>query len=158
MNQFGVGTSSEDAQDADLQAITVTSTVKVGGVSLLALGVLTLVLCLQTALAVRFDSVSTPIVLTMFSIGLACALVGFYLTRGSGKAAVSGTALSGLAFVLLTAWLIFATIHGFFSLLCLALIPLALIACFFSALTIPWTRRADAARERLREQGLDLGL
>ena len=159
MNQpNNAGTSSGDAQDADLQAITVPSSVKVGGGSLLVLGVLTLVLCLQTSLVVRFNAISTPIVLLMFAIGLSSALLGYYLTRGSGRAAVSGTVLAGVSFFLLATWVGFSLYNGLFSLLAISLLPLSLLAATFSALSISWARRADQARERLRAQGLDLGL
>jgi asparagine N-glycosylation enzyme membrane subunit Stt3 len=152
------GTSNGDGQDADLQAITVPSSVKVGGGTLLLLGVLTLVLCLQTSLVVRFNAIGTPIVLLMFAIGLASALVGYYLTRGSGKAAVSGTVLAVVSFFLLAAWVGFSLYNGLLSLLSISLLPLSLLAATFSALSISWARRADLARERLRAQGLDLGL
>jgi hypothetical protein len=155
---INVGTSSGDAQDADLQAITVPSSVKAGGGSLLLLGVLTLVVCLQTALVVRFNVITTPIVLLMFVLGLACALVGFYVTRGSGKAALVGTALAGAAFFLLAGWVGFALYGGLLSLLSISLLPLSLLSATFCALSISWGRRADLARGRLRAQGLDLGL
>jgi Ca2+/Na+ antiporter len=132
--------------------------VKIGGGTLLLLGVLTLVLCLQTALAVRFNVIGAPIVLMMFAIGLAAALLGFYLTRGSGKAAVSGTVLAGVSFFLLAAWVGFSLYNGLLSLLAMALLPLSLLAATFCALSVGWARRADQARERLRAQGLDLGL
>jgi hypothetical protein len=156
--QTNVGTNGGDAQDADLQAVTVPSSVKVGGGTLLLLGVLTLVVCLQTTLLVRFTLITTPIVLLMFALGLACALVGFYLTRGSGKAALLGTGLGGGAFFLLAAWVGFSLYAGLLSLLSIALLPLSLLAATFCGLSISWGRRADLARERLRAQGLDLGL
>jgi hypothetical protein len=153
-----VGTSNGDAQDADLQAITVPSSVKAGGGTLLVLGVLTLVLCLQTSLVVRFNAISTPIVLVMFACGLACAWVGYSLTRGSGKAAVSGTVLAVVSFFLLATWVGFSLYNGLLSLLSISLLPLSLLAATFSGLSISWARRADQARERLRAQGFDLGL
>lgn len=149
------GLSSEDA---DLHAITVPSSVKIGGGTLLLLGVLTLVLCLQTALAVVFNAIGTPIVVLMFAVGLASAVFGFYLTRGSGKAALSGTVLAGASFFLLAAWVAFSLFNGLLSLLAIALVPLSLLSATFCGLSIPWARRADLARERLRAQGLDLGL
>jgi asparagine N-glycosylation enzyme membrane subunit Stt3 len=156
--QTSAPTSNEAAQDADFLAITVPSSVKVGGGTLLLLGVLTLVLCLQTSLVVRFNAVSTPIVLLMFGIGLAAALLGFYLTRGSGKAAVSGTVLAGVSFFLIAGWVGFSLHIGLLSLLAISLLPLSLLAATFCALSVSWARRADQARERLRAQGLDLGL
>jgi len=156
--QYGVVTSSADAQDADLQAVTVPSQVKIGGGTLLLWGVLTLVLCLQTALAVRFTAITTPIVLLMFALGLSGAWLGFKLTRGSGKAAVSGVVLTGVSFFLLAAWVGFSLYNGLLSLLAISLLPLSLLAALFCGLSVSWARRADQARERLRAQGLDLGL
>jgi hypothetical protein len=156
--QFGAAASSVDTQDADLQAVTVPSSVKIGGGTLLLWGVLTLVLCLQTALAVRFDAITTPIVLSMFALGLSGALLGFYLTRGSGKAAVSGVVLTCVSFFLFAAWVGFSLYNGLLSLLAISLLPLSLLAATFCGLSVSWARRADRARERLRAQGLDLGL
>jgi asparagine N-glycosylation enzyme membrane subunit Stt3 len=160
MNQHigAVGNSSGDTQDADLLAVTVPSSVKIGGGTLLLWGVLTLVLCLQTALAVRFNAITTPIVLLMFALGLTGALLGFHLTRGSGKAAVAGVVLSGVSFFLFAAWVAFSFSNGLLSLLAIALLPLSLLAATFCGLSVSWARRADQARERLRAQGLDLGL
>jgi|GEM_PF-1986193 len=160
MNQYtgAAASTNADAQDADLQAVTVPSSVKIGGGTLLLWGVLTLVLCLQTALAVRFDALTTPIVLLMFALGLSGVLLGFQLTRGSGKAAVSGVVLSAVSFFLFAAWVAFSLYNGLLSLLALALLPLSLLAATFCGLSVSWARRADQARERLRAQGLDLGL
>lgn len=160
MNQYGGAgaSSSTDAQDADLQAVTVPSSVKVGGGTLLLWGVLTLVLCLQTALAVRFTAITTPIVSLMFTLGLAATLLGYYLTRGSGKAAIFGVVLTGVSFFLLAGWVAFSLYNGLLSLLAIALLPLSLLAATFCGLSVSWARRADQARERLRAQGLDLGL
>ncbi|HYQ04687.1 MAG TPA: hypothetical protein VER96_38700 [Polyangiaceae bacterium] len=156
--QYGAAMNSGDTQDADLQAVTVPSQVKIGGGTLLLWGVLTLVLCLQTALAVRFTAITTPIVLLMFALGLSGAWFGFKLTRGSGKAAVSGVVLTGVSFFLFAAWVGFSLYNGLLSLLAILLLPLSLLAALFCGLSVSWARRADQARERLRAQGLDLGL
>ncbi|HEY4102955.1 MAG TPA: hypothetical protein VGM44_03655, partial [Polyangiaceae bacterium] len=84
MNQINAGASNEDA---DLAAIVVPPTAKFGGGSLLLLGVLTLVLCLQTVLVVRrYEGFLVAIIAIMFGLGIACAVLGFQTTRGSGKA------------------------------------------------------------------------
>src|SRR4051794_30525808 len=54
------------SDDADLEAIIVPASAKFGGGALLLLGVLTLVLCLQTVLVVaRYDSLMVPIISVM---------------------------------------------------------------------------------------------
>lgn len=145
--------------DRDLDAIVVPSTAKFGGGALLLLGALTLVLCLQTVLVVRrYDALTVPIICVMFALGLACAILGFQITRGSGKAAMVGTVLAGITFVGSASWFVFGLFHNFVSALALLLLPIAVAAGLFSALSISWARRADAARDRLRAQGLDPGL
>jgi hypothetical protein len=94
----------------------------------------------------------------MFAVGMGGAVLGFYLTRGRGRAAVSGTVLAGVSFFLLAAWVGFSLYNGLLSLLAISLLPLSLLAGTFCALSISWARRADQARERLRAQGLDPGL
>lgn len=157
MEQGGAG-AAHDA-DRDLDAIVVPSTAKFGGGALLLLGALTLVLCLQTVLVVRrYDALTTPIIGVMFALGLGCAVLGFQITRGSGKAAVVGTVLAGITFFGSGTWFVFGLFHNFVSALALLLLPIAVAAGLFSALSIGWARRADAARDRLRAQGLDPGL
>jgi hypothetical protein len=157
MDQRGVPTAVSD--DADLEAIVVPPSAKFGGGALLLLGVLTLVLCLQTVLVVgRYNSLTIPIIFIMFALGVICSVLGFQITRGSGKAAQVGTGVAGLTFVLAGAWFVFGILHNLVSLLALLLMPIAVTALLFSALSIGWARRADQARERLRAQGLDSGL
>jgi hypothetical protein len=156
MNPSSAGVSSVDA---DLETIVVPPNAKFGGGSLLLLGALTLVLCLQTVLVVRrYEALLVAIIGIMFLLGAISMVLGFQLTRGSGKAAVLGTGLAGVTFVFSGAWFVFAFVHNVVSLLALLLLPIALMALTFSAMSIAWARRADEARERLRAQGLDPGL
>ncbi len=156
MNVVGVGQSQDDA---DLAAIVVPPNAKFGGGALLLLGVLTLVLCLQTVLIiVRYQAILLVVVVIMFVLGAGSALLGFQLTRGSGKAAVLGTGFAGVTFVLSGAWFVCAILSNVVSLLALLLMPIAAAALLFCAISIGWAKRADLARERLRAQGLDSGL
>ena len=155
MNPMGAGAASDDA---DLNAIMVPKTAKLGGGALLLLGVLTLVLFLQTVLIVQVILLTIPILVVMFALGVACSVSGFRLTRGSGKAAVWGCALAAVTFSTAGGWFAFALYRGVFSLLSLALMPLAVVALICSAFSIALARQADHARARLRAQGLDPGL
>ncbi|HEY4157179.1 MAG TPA: hypothetical protein VGM29_03745 [Polyangiaceae bacterium] len=147
------------SEDADLAAIVVPPTAKFGGGALLLLGVLTLVLCLQTVLVVgRYNSLTVPIISAMFLLGASCAVLGFQITRGSGKAAVLGAGFASITCLGAGGWFVFGIFNNLFSLLALMLMPIAVTAILFVALSIGWARRADLARERLRAQGLDSGL
>ena len=158
MDQRGVG-RVESSEDADLEALIVPPSAKFGGGALLLLGVLTLVLGLQTVLVVaRYDSLTTPIIVIMFALGGTCSALGFQITRGSGKATLTGTAVASVTFVLAGAWFVFGILHNLLSLLALLLMPIAVTALLFSVSSLGWARRADGARARLRAQGLDSGL
>jgi len=156
MNSAGVGQTQEDA---DLAAIVVPPNAKFGGGALLLLGVLTLVLCLQTLLLIaRYEPLLIVVVGLMFVLGGGSAWIGFQVTRGSGKAALLGTGIAGISFVCSGAWFVYAMFNNVVSLLALLLMPIAVTALLFCALSIGWAKRADLARERLRAQGLDSGL
>jgi hypothetical protein len=157
MDQRGTS-GGNDSDDADLEAIVVPSSAKFGGGALLLLGVLTLVLGLQTVLVVaRYNSLTLPIIAVMFALGGGSSVLGFQTTRGSGKATVLGTGLASLSFVLAGAWFGFGIFHNLVSMLALMLMPIAVTAALFCGLSISWARRADEARERLRAHGLDSG-
>ena len=62
------------SDDADFEAIIVPASAKFGGGALLLLGVLTLLLCLQTVLVVaRYDSLMVPIIPVMFALSIGWA-------------------------------------------------------------------------------------
>jgi len=156
MSSAGVGQSQEDA---DLAAIVVPPNAKFGGGALLLLGVLTLVLCLQTVLIIsRYEPLLVAVLVIMFVLGAGSTGLGFQVTRGSGKAAVLGTGFAAVSFVLSGAWFVYAMFNNVVSFLALLLMPVAVTAILFCALSIGWAKRADLARERLRAQGLDSGL
>ena len=156
MNSQGVGISQEDE---DLAAIVVPPNAKFGGGALLLLGVLTLILGLQTVLVVRrYEPLLITVIVIMFTLGLGSAWLGFQTTRGSGTATIAGIGFAIVTFVLSGAWFVYALVHNVVSLLALGLLPLAVTAILFGALSIGWAKRADVARERLRAQGLDAGL
>ncbi len=115
MDQRGAG-EALSSEDADLEAIIVPPSAKFGGGALLLLGELALVLCLQTVLVVgRYNGLTIPIIVIMFALGMSCSVLGFQITRGSGKAAVIGTGFAGVTFVLAGAWLVFGILHNLVS-------------------------------------------
>jgi hypothetical protein len=141
----------------DLDALKIPSTAKVAGGFALLLGVFQCVLAAQTVAVLR-GSLQYPFSGFMAILGLIIAYAGFRVTRGSGKAAI--VALSAAVANLLTAgaWFVFNLWHGILSPLTFLVFVLSVATIAVSALAAPALRRVDAARARLRAQGLETGL
>jgi hypothetical protein len=144
-------------EDADYEALAVPRIAKFGGGALLFLGVMTLVLCLQTLLMLRMTLFTTPIMALMLLLGVGCAVLGFRITRADGKAAIGGTFIAAFTSLLSGAWFAYCWLYDIVTALAAALVPIALLALVLCALSIDGARQADRARARLRQQGLDLG-
>lgn len=114
---------------------------------------------LQTVLSIRFRS---PIVSAMPWVmivgGIAMIWLGAKIYRAHGTAAVAGAVLGAVCGIGMASWFVGTMMLGVFSCISLLVMPLALGACVTAVLAIAPSRRASAARRRLSEQGLDLGL
>jgi len=142
----------DDFEELKLPAIAKIS----GGIALL-LGFFHCILAAQTYVVLR-SSVSLLVVGVMLSLGLSAGYSGYRITRGSGKAAITATLVAAGTVLTTGVWLLFALRHGMLSPLTLLVLLFALATVIFSGLAVPDLRRVDAARERLRAQGLDTGL
>ncbi len=141
----------------DLDALRVPGIAKVAGGMGLLLGVFQCVLATQSFLllvpAWRF-----LVLAIMLGLGLTLVRGGYRITRGFGRVALVCTVAAAVNAVVTAAWFVFAVVHGVLSPLTL-LVQLLSVACvIFSSLAIPALRSVDAARERLRAEGLETGL
>ena len=144
-------------EDADYEALVVPRIAKLGGGALLFLGVMTLVLFLQTLLMFRMSLFSALLMAVMLLLGVGCAVLGFRITRADGKAAIGGTVVAAFSSLLSGAWFAYSWLYDTVIALAAALVPIALLALVLCALSIDAARQADRARARLRQQGLNLG-
>ena len=149
---------SSTQEATDLEALRPTPMAKIGGGALLAVSAFVVLTGVQAwSLVVRFNAALVAFVALLLLLGVAGAICGFKVTRLRGWAGVTGTVTGGLATLVLLAWFVYAAAHGVASLLALALVPADAVATILVALTIGAGRRADAARARLREAGLEAG-
>ena len=88
--------------------------------------------------------------------GFGAGFLGWKTMKTRGWAAIGSAAIGGLLTLGMGYWVLLSTAAGFISLLALLLPPLALIATVFAGLAIGPCRRADAARRRLAEAGVDM--
>lgn len=144
-------------EDADLDALQPSKLARFAGLALAATGVFTLILALQTYAAVIMRSwlVVVPPVMGLF--GAAAIFFGARTAVLRGWAVISAAGVAGLLGLCLVAWNIFAFLHGYLSLLAVAIVPASLTSSALAAATIPVGLRADQARFRLHARGLKGG-
>lgn len=148
---------SEGNEDADLVAITPTPIARVAGASLALAGFFTGLLGVQSASLLRFRGLGAIAVGVMLTLGLTTLVCGWKVARMRGWAALGGTLCAASIALMGLAWVVYLLAHGVISLLAVAIVPLAAIAALLGALVIGSGRRADAARRRLRDAGLEAG-
>lgn len=99
---------------------------------------------------------AVPFVLV--AAGLAAMGTGFQSARGRAGAVVSGLVIAPMILFGSSLWAIFGLTRGFVSIFGLLVPAVALASIALLVLAIGPTRRATDARNRLAEQGLDLGI
>jgi hypothetical protein len=143
--------------DDDMVAIRPTAGAKVGAAFMAGAGVLGLVLALQGFVFLQLRGVyalSEPIFAALGALGIfAAARLASMRGLGALLAVIGGGLLSLAALI----WFVVAMLGGVFILLAIALVPIAGIAAGLGAANLQTARKADAARSRLRAQGLDAG-
>jgi hypothetical protein len=151
--------ASTQSSEDDALATAPTTIVKVAGYLQALCGLFWALAGVQTVLSLRFRSPLVGVVPWLMTAGgVAMIWLGAKIYRAHGTAALAGTALGALCALGMTSWFIGTMLMGVFSCISLLLLPLAVAASIASALAIAPSRRASAARQRLSEQGLDLGL
>lgn len=138
-------------------AIKATSSAKVGGGVMAAAGVLALVLAFQGFAILGLRGVyrlSEPVFLVLGALGI---LAGARLAAMRGIGALLTTIVGGLLCVTSLGWFVWTLVSGLFLILPFFLVPISAWAALMGVLNLAKTRDADAARSRLRAQGLDAG-
>jgi hypothetical protein len=141
----------------DFDALKLPSISKVSGGLGLLLGLFESILAAQTLTVLR-PIWRFPLFAVMLGLGLTIGYAGYRVTRGSGKAALMATLLAALNLLVTSVWFVFAISQGLLSPLTLLVLLLSIATIVFSGIALPELRRVDAARERLRAEGLDTGL
>jgi len=149
---------ADDQEDQDLEAIKPKPMAMVAGAGLALVGAFTLLLGAQTYSVVRVTPLTVTVCVLMILLGAGSLGCGMYTARMRGWAALGGAIIGGLVFLLGGVWFLFALLNGLVSLLALAVPPAGLAAGVLSAINVGDGRKADAARSRLRESGLEAGV
>ncbi len=149
--------AADDGLD-DVAAVTPPTTVKVSGACSMLAGVLTLVLAVQAGAVLQVRGAYQLAVVLFAVCGLGAIVSGFRLTRLLGGSALLTTGFACMTLLSALAWFVVALMNGVLVLLALPIVPVAGAAAITAFTSRALVERADAARSRLRAQGLDLGL
>jgi len=146
------------SSDTDIRAAQPPAIVRTAGGSVLGTGALVLLVVLQTFTGFSLDSRTTTVLVVLGLLGGATVVAGLRLMRARAGSAVAGLMASGVLFLATTSWLLFSFLGGLFSVFALLAPVVALLGIALSAASLGPCQKVAAARARLAEQGLDLGL
>jgi hypothetical protein len=147
-------TRTDADEDADLEAVTPTRLSRIGGGVAIATGLYTLLLAIQTMAAIRFEGAMELIVPAMLALGAVLLVLGWFLRKFRGWAALGVAIVGGVAALLALVWFVMSFLIGLLTLMPLIVSFAATASCVLAALSVGPARRADAARARLDEQGM----
>lgn len=105
----------------------------------------------------RLRGIVVAVPYAMLAIGLALIVIGFLVVRMRGWAHIVAIGVAAVLLLGSVVWLFFGLVSGFVSLLAFGMPPLALITIVVLAITVPASLRADEARQRLAQAGIQTG-
>ena len=145
------------AEADDLEALVIPSSVKVAGGMLAGAGVCIGITGLQ-ALGLTTTGLYSLVGPVAIMLSGGCVFAGAGVVRGRARAALFGLGLGAVTALFAIAWVVLAFLNGVISFIALLAVPLSITATTLIAVGLKSVRTIDAARERLRAQGLDAGL
>src|SRR3954468_7352390 len=112
-------------ENADYEALVVPRIAKFAGGTLLFLGLMTLVLFLQTVLILRVTVLTGAIMTLMLALGVASVVLGFRITRARGGAAIAGTFVAAFTTLVTGGWFAYSWLYDIVIALAAGLVPIA---------------------------------
>jgi len=143
--------------DDDLVAAAATPMEVRAGAAFMALGGLFVALTGLQVISVTWHEGWRNLVPYVFlAVGGLMVPTGATLYRGSHRSAILGLALCTVATLGTCGWFV-TTWGSVFSLMNVAAVPMAVIGAVLCGLSLPATKKMAEARERLADEGLNLG-
>ena len=143
--------------DDDFAASAPTAVVRVCSGVLMVAGLLTALTGVQLLLSRIVGALAiVPYVLVL--LGVATIGVGWMAGRARWWAATAGLALAVALTLVNLGWFVYAFAGGIYSCMSMVSVPVSIGASVAMVFTLTPVRRATEARERMRAQGLDVGI
>lgn len=146
-----------DAEDDLIAAAAPTALVKIAAVAMGLSGVLVALSGLQVAGGFFAYVWLEALAYALLGLGVAQVVLAALVYRARAWAAYLGAANGVLMALAITGWFI-ATLGSFFSCLVVIAIPVSGLAALLAVAAVFPVRRAAEARQRLADEGLNLGL
>ena len=151
-------TEAADATDDDLKHADAPMVGKLAAAVSAASG-LFVALCGLQIVGVRFRAAWIEwIPYLQIALGVTQIGVGAMIFRAREWAVLAGAGLNAVVALAMIGWFLFFVFGVGLSCMVLVTPPISVLAAVLSAVAIPAVRRTGAARRRLAERGLDLGL
>ena len=158
MNPYAApGTRPHNAEE-DIAAATPPAIARIAGGLVAFAGIVLALTGAQTLamVTIRGELEMVPYVLAL--LGLVEIAAGVLVFRARGWGAIAAVASSAVDLLASGLWLLVSVGHGLLSLYAMASPFVAIVAGIMAFLALGPCARASAARRRLREQGMDLGI
>jgi hypothetical protein len=147
-----------DAAANDIAEATPPTVARVAGGVVGLAGVLVVLTGAQSLAMVNVRGIMWVAPWALVVAGGAEVVLAALVFKARASAVVGAVAVSFLLLVLAGAWLVFSVAHGFFQLYAFGAPCVAIAAAVMALLALGPSQRASAARQRLKEQGMDLGI
>jgi hypothetical protein len=149
-----VGTATED----DIAAAVPPMAARVAGGVMVLAGFVVGLTGAQTLAIVTVRGPMSPAPYVLAMLGVAELVLGVVVFRARAWGTVLAIASGAILTIASSVWLLFSVRHGLFSLFALAAPFASVAAGVFAALAMGPCQRATEARDRLRAQGMNLGI
>lgn len=150
---------SHASEDSDLRLLAAPMVVKLAAAISGIAGLFACLGGLQPATSLIFRELWPRLLVWSLVFGGAGQVVmAFLLVRNREWVAIAASVFAPLMLVMSAMWLFFALANGAFGCPNILAIPLGLAAAILSPMSIGPARQASAARRRLSDQGIELGL
>ena len=158
MNPYAAPGTAPTRMEDDIAAAVPPPMARVAGGALALAGGVVALTGFQTMMAVTIRGPVAAVPYVLLGLGVPHLVLGAMVFRARVWAAIAGIGGTALLTLASAFWLVFGMGHGFFSLYALGA-PFVSMAAFVLVLVgVGPCQRASAARDRLRAQGMDLGI
>ncbi|MEM1418109.1 MAG: hypothetical protein AAGH15_24650 [Myxococcota bacterium] len=146
-----------DPNDIDLEAMEPSTMVKASAALHAFAGLFVALTGLQLVGTRFVEPMVNAAPMVLLLLGITLVVLGAQVYRAKGWTAVGGVVLGGVGALTAFLWLGFSFVGGIFSLMALLAVPVAGLAFLAALLARKDIVRVATYRQRLSDQGLDLG-
>lgn len=158
MNPYAAPGARPHNAEEDIAAATPPSIARIAGGLVALAGIVVALTGAQTLAMVTIRGPLAPVPYVLALLGVVEIAAGTLVFRARAWAAIAAIASSALDLLASGFWLLLSMGHGLLSLYALASPFVSIVAGIMAFVALGPCERASAARRRLREQGMDLGI